>query len=80
MFRASGRLLAWFCEHVSGPGQVSWLSEYEGTLGMFSHPRKSKHERELNEIHADIIIIITLSVLIRVGSKIKSSLLKRGYT
>lgn len=69
-----GRLLAQFCECVFGPGQASWLSEYEGTLGMFSHPWKSKHEHELNETHADIIIIITLSALVRVGPKIKSSL------
>lgn len=75
-----GRLLTQFCECVSGPGQASWLSEYEGTLGMFSHPRKSEHELELNETHADIMIIIILSSLVRVGPKIKSSLLKRGYT
>lgn len=65
---------------MSGPGQVSWLSVHEGMLGMFSHPRKSEHERALKETHADTIIIITLSVLVRVGPKIKSSLLKRGYT
>lgn len=46
---------------------------------MFSHPRRSERERELKETHADIIIIIALSALVRVGPKIKASLLKRGY-